>query len=93
MASRITSSADLGEADRELSKVDATLTKTRERADHLAERIDDLRSELAKLEADAEKVARDIGRLDGERADAAARVRAAEGEAETARRALPEGRA
>lgn len=82
-----------GEAGRELAKVEATLTKSRERADHLAERIDDLRSELAKLEADAEKVAHDIGRLDGERADAAARARAAEREADTARRALPEGSA
>lgn len=82
-----------GEADRELAKVDAKLTKARERADHLAERIEDLRSELAKLEADAAKVAQDVGRLDGERTDAAARARAAERDAQKARRALPEGSA
>lgn len=79
-----------GEADRELAKIDAGLAKARERGDHLAERIDDLRTELARLEGDARKVERDITALDQERSDAASRVRAAQREAEKARRALPE---
>ncbi len=77
-----------GEAERELAKIDAKLAKARERGDHLAERVDDLRTELARLEADAEKVERDIAGLDAERTDAAARVRAAQREADTARESL-----
>lgn len=77
-----------GEADRELAKIDAQLAKARERGDHLRERIDDLRGELARLEGDVEKVDRDTEHLDDQRADAATRARAAEHEAEKARKAL-----
>ena len=77
-----------GEAERELAKIDAKLAKARERGDHLAERIDDLRTELARLETDAEKVERDIAGLDADRADAAARARAAQREADTVRGSL-----
>jgi hypothetical protein len=77
-----------GEAERELAKIDAKLAKARERSDHLSERIDDLRTELARLEADAVTVAHDAEHLDERRGDAAARVRAAEREAEQARRAV-----
>jgi hypothetical protein len=81
-----------GEADRELAKIEGRLAKVRERGDHLAERIDDLRAELARLEADAGKVAREVDGLEEARADAAARARAAQREADKARSALPEGR-
>lgn len=77
-----------GEAERELAKIEAKLTKTRERSDHLSERIYDLRTELARLEADAVKVAQDTEHLDERRRDAAARVHAAEREADRARRAV-----
>lgn len=78
-----------GEAARELAKIDATLEKARERSDHVHERIEDLRADLARLEADAKRIDADTARLEGERTDAAARVRAADGDADRARRAVP----
>jgi len=77
-----------GEADRELAKIDAKLAKARERADHLSERIADLRAELTRFEADAQKAERDSRRLGEDRADAAARSRAAQRDAEKARKVL-----
>jgi hypothetical protein len=77
-----------GEAQRELAKIDAKLAKVRERADHIRERIGDLRAELARLEADAEKNDDESSRLEATRTDAATRARAAERDAEKARKAL-----
>ncbi|WP_314505578.1 transposase [uncultured Microbacterium sp.] len=77
-----------GEAGRELAKIDAKLEKSRERGDHLRERIGDLRAELARFEADAEKADAETRRLDDERTDAVTRAKAAERDAEKARKAL-----
>lgn len=77
-----------GEADRALAKIEAELERSRERGDHLRERISDLRGELARFEADAAKADASTQRLEDERAEAAARARAAGRDAEKARTAL-----
>lgn len=79
---------EAGEAARQLAKIDAKLARARERGDHLRERIADLQAELARFEADAEKADADARRLDEERTASAARARAADRDAATARKAL-----
>lgn len=79
------------DAERELTASDRRLATARERSDRAGERVDGLRAELSKAEHDLAAAEEAVRAREGERADAADALRAAESARERAAAARDEG--
>lgn len=79
------------DAERELTASDRRLATARERSDRAGERVDGLRAELSRAEHDLAAAEEAVRAREGERADAADALRAAESARERAAAARDEG--